>query len=48
MGMDGQLLTGLKIEIQNLKIRGVMNQQSFHCLIAKTAFLKHFDSFYHG
>ena len=46
MGMNGKLLAGLKIEIQDFEVRGVMHQQSAHMEIIKIVFREYIDFFH--
>ena len=43
MGMNGKLLAGLKIEVQDFEVRGVMHQQSAHVKVIKIVFREDVD-----
>jgi len=41
MRVDGQLLPGLEIKVQNLEVGRVMDEQATQAAVLKTVFLKH-------
>ena len=46
MGVNGKLLAGLKIEIQDFEVRGVMHQQLAHMEVIKIVFREDIDFFH--
>ena len=41
MRVDGQLLAGLKIKVQNFEVGRIMDEQTTQSAVLKTVFLKH-------
>jgi hypothetical protein len=41
MRVDGQLLAGLKIKVQNFEVGRIMDEQTTQAAVLKTVFLKH-------
>jgi hypothetical protein len=44
--VDGQLLAGLKIKVQNFEVGRIMDEQTTQAAVLKTVFLKHANFFH--